>query len=66
MAAGAFLVAQHALAPTKRWGRNLAHYTGYTREQAMVPAQAIAQVRETELRYKESVRGRESNSEMWV
>lgn len=44
LAAGAFLVAQHVLMPEKKWNSTLTHYTGYTRDMALVPAQAICEV----------------------
>ena len=46
LAAGAFLVAQHVLMPDKRWGTTLSHYSGYSRQQALVSAKCIAEVRE--------------------
>lgn len=44
IAAGAFLVAQHVLLPKKQWGSTLTHYTGYSREAALVPAKAISEL----------------------
>jgi len=44
LAAGAFLVAQHVLMPDKKWSSTLTHYTGYTREMALIPAKAICEL----------------------
>ena len=44
LAAGAFLVAQHVLMPDKHWNSTLTHYTGYSRDMALVPAKAICEV----------------------
>ena len=44
LAAGAFLVAQHVLIPDDTWGRTLTHYSGFTREAALVSAKAISEV----------------------
>ena len=44
LAAGAFLVAQHVLMPDKKWSSTLTHYTGYSRDMALVPAKAICEV----------------------
>ncbi|XP_063680931.1 G2/mitotic-specific cyclin-B-like [Bolinopsis microptera] len=44
LAAGAFLVAQHVLMPDKKWNSTLTHYTGYTRDMALVPAKAICEL----------------------
>ncbi|KAL5260301.1 hypothetical protein ACHWQZ_G010431 [Mnemiopsis leidyi] len=44
LAAGAFLVAQHVLMPDKKWSSTLTHYTGYTRDMALLPAKAICEL----------------------
>ena len=44
LAAGAFLAAQHVLMPDRKWGSTLTHYTGYSRDMALVPAKAISEV----------------------
>lgn len=44
LAAGAFLVAQHVLMPDKHWNSTLTHYTGYSRDMALVPAKAICEL----------------------